>query len=95
MAFVRIARPPVTAEVYDAVTAKLDESGGPADGLLLHCAGQVEGGWQIIDVWESREQMERFDSERLTPAIEALRGPMPPGGDTSQIVYELHNLRMA
>jgi len=94
MAIVRITRPPVTAQVYDAVNAKLEASGGPAEGLLVHSAGEVDGGWQIVDVWESEEQMGRFDQERLGPAIEAVSGPMPPEGRPPQTVYELHHLAM-
>jgi hypothetical protein len=40
------------------------------DGLIVHTAGQGDQGWYIYDVWESREQFERFVAEQLAPAIE-------------------------
>jgi hypothetical protein len=92
MAFIRIFRPPnVGAEVYDAVNAEMGVEQDPPPGLLFHCAGEVEGEWQIIDVWESKEQARRFDEERLAPAIETVIGTVPPGGPPST-EYELHTV---
>jgi hypothetical protein len=92
MAIIRIIRPPmITAEVYDAVNVKAEVNGNPPEGLLIHAAGEVDGQWQIIDVWESEEQARRFDEERLAPAIEAVVGAAPPGPPPIT-VYELHNV---
>ncbi len=92
MAFMRIVRPPqVTARDYDAVNAEIGVEGNPPPGLLLHCAGEVDGGWQIVDVWESEEQARRFDDERLTPAIEKVMGMRPPGPPPST-EYQLHKV---
>jgi hypothetical protein len=92
MAFVRIIRPPnVTSREYDAVNAKIGLEGSPPPGLLLHCAGEVEGAWQIIDVWESEEQARSFDEEQLAPAIEAVMGMRPPGPPPST-EYQLHTV---
>ena len=92
MAIMRIIRPPmVTAEVYDAVNAKASVSDNPPEGLIMHAAGEVDGQWQIVDVWESEEQSRRFDEERLAPAIEAVVGSAAPG-PPSRTVYELHNV---
>jgi hypothetical protein len=38
-------------------------------------------------LWESREQAERVDAERLRPAIEAVMGGPPPG-EPETSVYE-------
>ena len=92
MAIIRIVRPPmVTAEVYDAVNAKAGVDEQPPEGLLLHTAGEVDGQWQIVDVWESEEHADRFGTERLTPAIESVMGGAPPG-DPPTTIYELHNV---
>jgi hypothetical protein len=96
MAILRIVQPPMlTAEVYDAVNARMGIDGEPPEGLLMHSAGVVDGTWQIVDVWESEEHARRFDSERLTPAIggvvgSAGAGPPPPA--PSATIYELHHL---
>ena len=56
-------------ENYDAVNEKLNAQGGPPAGLLFHAAGPGEDGrWTIVEVWESRDQFDRFNEERLTPA---------------------------
>lgn len=75
MAIVIIQEPPpqMNAEMYDAVNAKLQVESGPPEGMMIHTAGQDDAGkWRIIDVYDSRESFERFSSERLGPAIEAV-----------------------
>jgi hypothetical protein len=37
-------------------------------GLVAHVAGPVEGGWRIVNVWESEDAYRRFTSERLLKA---------------------------
>jgi hypothetical protein len=58
---------------YDAVTAALDLKEAP-DGLLIHTAGfdHDAGVFRIFDVWESREQGEKFLAEKIMPLIERL-----------------------
>ena len=92
MAIVRIVQPPnVTADVYDKVNAEMGVADDPPAGLLFHCAGEVDGRWQIIDAWESEEHVRRFEEERLGPAIEAVMGMRPPGPPPTT-VYELHTV---
>jgi hypothetical protein len=81
----------VTAEMYDRVNAQADVVASPPDGLLCHCAGEVDGEWQIVDVWESREDAERFDEQRLGPALEKVLGVRPPAPPPST-GYELHRV---
>jgi hypothetical protein len=92
MAYVRIFQPPnVNAEIYDRVNAEAGVENDPPAGLLFHCAGEVDGAWQILDVWESQADAERFDSERLGSAIEKVIGMRPPGPPPGQR-YELHKV---
>ena len=66
MAVIRITQPPgVTREMYDGVNAKMGVEENPPEGLIMHSAGNVNGTWQIVDVWESEEHARRFDTERL------------------------------
>jgi hypothetical protein len=63
-------------EQYERVTAAMVE---PApQGLILHVAGPTDEGFRIIDVWESKQAWERFQAERLAPAVAALGGPSRP-----------------
>jgi hypothetical protein len=53
------------------------------DGLVAHVAGpSPDGGWQIIDVWESEAQCNAFRAEHLVPAVaratEGVPGPAKP-----------------
>jgi hypothetical protein len=81
---------------YDFVKERL--GGDPIDGLLIHTAGfdDENGVFRIFDVWESREQADRFLAERIQPMID--EGPQtfpnpetftPP---TRQAFYELHDV---
>ena len=45
--------PGVSREQFDAVH-KIVTAGEPPKGLLFHSSAPVEGGWVVIDFWESR-----------------------------------------
>lgn len=62
------------AQQYDAVTQKLDLANEPPEGMIFHCAGELDGVFQIFNVWESREHFDRFTRERLRPAQVAIVG---------------------
>jgi hypothetical protein len=95
MAVLRIVQPPmVTKEMYDAVNAHMGVDASPPEGLIMHSAGDLDGTWQIVDVWESEEHAQRFDAERLGPAVAAVAGATPPAGPPPTTVYELYNLML-
>ena len=50
---------------------KLGEAVGddPVKGLIVHAAGPSEHGVHSLDVWESKEDSERFYIERMIPAL--------------------------
>ena len=83
---------------YDAVVVALNLQDAP-DGLLIHTAGfdHEAGVFRIFDVWETREQGEKFINERLNPIIEPMAAAAaqdpestfaPP---TRETWYELHD----
>lgn len=51
--------PGLTQEQYDSVVKKVNETGTPA-GALVHAGGPVEGGYRVIEVWQSREAADAF-----------------------------------
>jgi hypothetical protein len=61
-----------TQEQYDAVNDQMGVDQNPPEGLVFHAGGPIEGGWGVIDFWESRELFDRFQQDRLGPAIAAL-----------------------
>ena len=68
-----------TQEQYDAVDAIINAEGDPPAGLILHSAGPVDGGWGVIDFWESRQAFDAFTEGRLMPALGELGDNAFPG----------------
>ena len=83
---------------YDAVNDALGLQGAP-DGLLIHTAGfDFDAGvFRIFDVWETREQGERFINDRLGPIIEPMMAAAAQNPDANfdppsrEGWYELHD----
>jgi hypothetical protein len=66
-----IDNPEGSQEMYDKVLEHLALDGKPAGGIL-HVAGpSPNGGWRVVEVWESKEAAQRFVVEQLNPALEA------------------------
>ena len=66
-------------EVYDAVhAATLERVGAAVDGLLLHLARPTEGGFRVIDVWDSREDSDPYYQEVVMPLVVAASGGRAP-----------------
>jgi hypothetical protein len=62
--------PGMTEAQYDEVMERLDRIGGASpDGRRYHVAHPIEGGWEVVDVWDSPETLERFASESLVPIL--------------------------
>jgi hypothetical protein len=68
---IRIKLEGVDAEQFDVIERSVDPDGNPPNGLIFHASGPIEGGWGVIDFWESREQFDRFAEERIGPAVAA------------------------
>jgi hypothetical protein len=83
---------------YDAVVEALNLQDAP-DGLLIHTAGfdHDAGVFRIFDVWETREQGEKFINDRLNPIIEPMAAAAAQSADTTfappsrETWYELHH----
>ncbi|HEX2806196.1 MAG TPA: hypothetical protein VHN80_08500 [Kineosporiaceae bacterium] len=56
--------PDLTREEYELVVRKVNESGSPA-GALFHAGGPIEGGYRVVEVWESREAANTFYGSEL------------------------------
>jgi hypothetical protein len=74
-----VDNPQGSEELYDRIRAHLGLE-RPAGGIF-HVAGpSPNGGWRVIEVWESQEAARRFFEERFLPALRALgvEGEAPP-----------------
>ncbi len=69
---------------------KLGEAVGdaPIKGLILHAGGPSERGVHSLDVWERKEDSERFFAERMVPALQA-------AGHRGRAAAELPGVRAA
>ena len=82
----------VTAEVtgqtqqgYDGMLGKLQGPLKQAPGFILHTAHPVEGGWRILEVWDSKAQSNEWYAKNVAPNL-------PPGVHPKRMVQELHSL---
>jgi hypothetical protein len=57
-------------EHYDAVMEELNLGGRMPTGGIFHAAGPTEGGWRVVDVWESQEAFDAFFHEKLGQALQ-------------------------
>jgi hypothetical protein len=75
-----VEAPGMTRESYLAwyrqTMAKMAAGGG--HGLLFHSAGIVDGILVATDVWESREDFERFENEVVRPTMQVVGVGDPP-----------------
>jgi hypothetical protein len=60
--------------------------------LIFHSAGPIDGGWGVIDFWESREDFDRFNESRLGPAIAAASGGDAPEGGPDIKEFPVHKI---
>ena len=78
---------------YEKVTRALNVDGDPPPGLMVHAAGEVDGKWRSVDVWESEADYNRFREERLMPAvIQAMGEEAVAAGPPPQESFEVKHL---
>jgi hypothetical protein len=72
----------VGREQYEAVNQRLgiDPVSGQGDwptGMVSHLGAEKQGGWVVVEVWDSKEDQERFMHDRLGQALQegGIAGP--------------------
>jgi hypothetical protein len=78
-----------TPDQYDQVIERMGfaPGGAGAPGSLFHWVTATDDGIRVTDVWESREQFEKFAEEQIGPHTAAVGIPNPP-----QVTFhEVHN----
>lgn len=85
----------VTAEVkgqteqgYAGMLAALGEVLKRSPGFILHAAHPTADGWRIIEVWDSKQDSDRFFAQNVAPNL-------PPGIRPKRSVQELHGVLKA
>jgi hypothetical protein len=69
---------PAPIEFYDALHARITSGDVGAEGLLVHVGRPTPTGFEVLEIWESKAQYQRFDAEVVRPALAELTGGAPP-----------------
>lgn len=76
---IRIKLPGVTQEQFDAAHDHINPDRSPWPGMLFHSSGPIDGGWGVIDFWESRADFDAHLESNIQPGIAAsgvqMQGP--------------------
>jgi hypothetical protein len=57
---IRIKLPGITQEQFDTAHDHINPERTKPNGLIFHASGPIDGGWGIIDFWESRADFDAF-----------------------------------
>ncbi len=72
-----IDNPKGSQEIYEKARAEIGLE-KPAGGILQVAGPSPNGGWRVVEVFESEDEARRFLKERLAPAFQAVGAPAPP-----------------
>jgi hypothetical protein len=82
-----VDNPEGSQELYEQIRARLGLE-KPAGGIF-HIAGpSPNGGWRVIEVWESEDEANRFFQTEFIPALRELGHDGPP---PSREFWPVHN----
>ena len=71
---------PLPIEAYAAMHAEIGRrAAGRVEGLLFHVARATHGGFQIIEVWDSKEHFQHYDAEFVQPIVAEFTHGRPMG----------------
>jgi hypothetical protein len=74
-----------TQQGYDGMLAMTEPLLKQAPGFIMHASYPIEGGWHVIEVWESNAAAAEFFATYIAPNL-------PPGIKPKRIIQELHSL---
>jgi hypothetical protein len=84
---------PAPIQFYDALHAELARrTSGAVDGLLVHVARPTAAGFQVMEVWESKDLCDRYTAELVNPVLADLSGGQPPPADPAIEEFEPRGL---
>lgn len=74
-----------TQQGYDGMLDRLQPALLGAEGFIAHASHPVDGGWRVIELWQSKAHADRFFASAVAPHL-------PPGIHPKRRVQELHSL---
>ena len=85
MAVMVIAEVPgQTEQGYDGMLGAVEGALKQAPGFIFHSAHPVDGGWRVIEVWQSQQDATDFFAKFVHPNL-------PPGVKPRRTIHELHS----
>jgi len=88
---------PAPVEMYDGMHAEMLQmqrrTGTSVDGLLVHVGRATPDGFEVLEVWESKEHYDRANADIVFPLMRKLAGgqPAPPIEQATE-AFEVHGL---
>jgi hypothetical protein len=81
-----IVRVKAPIEAYDATHAEVMKAAGPQQvpGFIVHIGRETEDGFELIEVWETKDQADAFNRDVVWPAMQRLG--MPEDGPEPETV---------
>ena len=64
--------PEVSSAQYQQAREEIDWEGDIPKGAKFHVAWMGEDGFHALDLWESKEEFQKFVQERLTPGVQKI-----------------------
>ncbi len=58
-----------TEEGYDGLLSRVGPVLRAAPGFRMHASHAVDGGWRVIEIWDSREDAGRFYATAIAPHL--------------------------
>ena len=84
-----VMKVPAPTEFYDALHTEVGRrSTGRADGLLLHVGRVTDDGFEVFEIWESKEKCDRFFAEVVRPAVASVPGAHALRGEPVTMEFE-------
>ena len=85
---------PAPIEMYDGMHAEMVRRVGMSvDGLLVHVGRATTDGFQTLEIWESKEQYDRANTDVVLPLMRELAGDRPPPSiEQAAEAFDIHGL---
>lgn len=58
-----------TPEGYDGLLGKVSPTLKAAPGFVMHASHPIDGGWRVVEIWESREHAAKFFASTIAPHL--------------------------
>jgi hypothetical protein len=85
---------PAPVEMYDGMHAEMIKRAGTSiDGLLVHVGRATTEGFEVLEVWESKEHYDRGNTDIVLPLMRELAGDQPsPSIEQATEAFDVHGL---